>query len=134
MIMQTAPYSESVDTMYPQTGTFSLSDNTRTYPSFNENVYLLMKGFNAIKVHGPVCNAEIVLIWELNRRYGTVLWINAENKIDDILVFPFKDNSGTVTFEGKAIDPDKNWEATLEFTFVNLTQEEIDELNSSDSS
>ena len=132
--MQSNPSAESIDQMYPHTGSFSLTNENGTYPTFNENVYLLMKGFNAIKVRGTVSNAEIMMIWELNRRYGTVLWTDGENELADILVFPFMDNSGTIAFEGKAIDPTKIWEANLEFEFVNLTHEEIETQNSSDSS
>src|SRR5690349_7121876 len=98
-----------MDSMYPHSGSFALSNNNPYYPKFNENIYLLMKGFNVIKVQGSSNNADIMLIWNLDRRYGTELWVGAEGEIDDVLAFPFRDNSGTIRFEGKPTDPDKDW-------------------------
>ncbi len=132
--MRSNPSVQPVDPMHPHRGSFSLSTDKKNYPSFNENVYLLMRGFNAIKVHGSVTNAEIMLIWNLSRRYGTELWTGPDDdEVEDTLIFPFRENDGTITFEGKAMDPRKNWNAKLEFEFINLCQKEIDELNSDSS-
>ncbi len=126
--------TSEVDQMYPHSGSFSLSGQNDAYPTFNQNIYLLMRGFNAIKVHGDVSNAEILLVWNLDRDYGTSLYGGADNEIEDVLVFPFMNNDGTITFKGKPIDPSKDWKATLDFEFVSLTQDQIEELRNSDSS
>src|SRR5438876_1230924 len=118
--------------MYPHSGSFVLSKENPEYPSFNENIYLLMRAFNAIKIDGEMCNAQVMIKWNLDRQYGTNLW-SYENEIDETLIFSFM-NDGTITFEGKAEKADAPWEAKLNFQFVNLTQEEIDDLSNSDSS
>ncbi len=127
MSESTNPTSKNIDPMYPHSGFFVLSKNNPEYPSFADNVYLLMRGFNAIKISGPISNAQVMIKWNLHRQYSTDLW-SYENEIDDTLVFPFKDNNGTITFEGKAKKTDASWEAKLGFEFINLTQEEINEL------
>jgi hypothetical protein len=134
MASVTAQNSADFDPAYPHSGSFSLSDSRPKHPTFNENVYLLMKGFNAIKVKGPVVNAKVMLIWNLDRTYGTELWTDLEDNVDDVLIFPFKDNSGTISFEGVPQEEGKPWEAKLNFEFVNLTEHEIEELTSDDSS
>jgi hypothetical protein len=92
-----------------------------------------MRGFNAIKVNGSISNTQVAIIWNLDRQYWTDLWSD-ENELDDTLIFPFKDNNGTITFEGKAEDEAAAWGAKLNFEFVNLTREEIEELSNSGSS
>jgi|KBSSwiS6_1023812.scaffolds.fasta_scaffold57277_2 hypothetical protein len=127
------PNSESIDSMHPHSGTFILSKTNPEYPAFNENIYLLMRGFNAIKINGTVNNAQVMIKWNISRQYGTDLWV-FDNKVDDTLAFPFKNNNGTITFEGKAENENATWEAKLNFEFVNLTNDEIEELENSDSS
>ena len=128
------PPAPDIDQMYPHSGHFTLSGLTPEYPSFKENIYLLMRGFNAVKIKGPVNNARITLVWNLDRRYGTELWIDGDGNVDDILIFPFKDNSGTITFEGLPEQMGRDWDAKLSFEFVNLNPEQIEELKNSDSS
>lgn len=132
--MESTPTPTIHDPMYPHSGSFSLSNSKPKYPTFNENCYILMKVSNAIKVKGPVINAKVMIVWNLDRTYVTELWTDLEGNVDDILIFPFKDNSGTISFEGTPEDSGKNWEAKLKFELVNLTEEEIEELTSSDSS
>jgi len=115
--------------MYPCEGSFVISNEQPVFPTFNDNIYLMMNGFNAVRIKGYTDNAKINIIFREYRSYSTELFRDDENVIDDTVIFQFSHNNWSIAFEGQ-VDSYQSlqWKANLTFRFVNLTEDEIDML------